>query len=237
MNKTAIPIEERLIIALDFPSAEAAKDLVNRLGDNARFYKIGLELFLSASGFALLDWLVGRGKKVFLDLKFFDIPQTVGAAIAQLRDCGATFTSVHGNEKMLAAAVANKGMDLKVLAVTMLTSVDDADLNDLGFPDAVNVQQLVLSRARRALACGCDGVVSSGLEAPILRDSLDGQFTIVTPGIRPVHNDDDQKRTVDVAEAFINGADYIVVGRPIRLADNPAAQVESILATIARQFA
>lgn len=233
MNKALVPPDERLIVALDFPAAEPARAFVAELGETVRFYKLGLELFLAA-GYPLLDWLVAQNKKVFLDLKFFDIPQTVGAAVAQVRDRGATFITVHGNDGMLQAAADNKGSDLKVLAVTALTSLDQADLRALGF--ACDVKTLVLSRAERALACGCDGVVASGLEAEALRAAVGNRLVIVTPGIRPVQNDDDQKRTVDVASAFRNGADYIVMGRPLRLAERPREQAQEVLQTIAELF-
>ncbi|MGL6224523.1 MAG: orotidine-5'-phosphate decarboxylase, partial [Steroidobacteraceae bacterium] len=154
----------------------------------------------------------------------------------QLRGRGVTFATIHGNQAIMDAAAAAKG-DVKILAVTVLTSLDRGDLDDLGF--TVDVEKLVLSRARRALEAGCDGVVSSGLEAPLLREFIDHRLLVVTPGIRPVENKpvDDQKRTVDVAQAFANGADYIVVGRPIRDAANPRAAAEAIQATIAQSFA
>jgi orotidine-5'-phosphate decarboxylase len=230
-----IPNRERLIFALDVANAAAARDLVERLGDSVSFYKLGLELFMSGGYYELLDWLVARGKKIFVDLKFFDVPATVGAAVRQLRHRGVTLTTVHGNQAIMEAAAAAKG-DVKVLAVTVLTSLDRGDLDDLGF--SVDVEKLVLSRARRALETGCDGVVSSGLEAPLLRQFLDQRLLVVTPGIRPVENKpaDDQKRTVDVAQAFRNGADYIVIGRPIRDASEPRAAAEAIQQTIAGVF-
>jgi orotidine-5'-phosphate decarboxylase len=231
-----IPDRERLIFAMDVADPQAARDLVERLGDSVLFYKIGLELFMSGGYFELLDWMVARGKKVFVDLKFFDVPATVAAAVRQLRGRGVTLATVHGNQAIMEAAAAVKG-DVKILAVTVLTSLDRGDLDDLGF--AVDVQKLVLSRARRALEAGCDGVVSSGLEAPMLREFIDHRLLVVTPGIRPVENRpvDDQKRTVDVAQAFANGADYIVVGRPIRDAADPRAAAEAIQQTIAQSFA
>ncbi|HXZ55671.1 MAG TPA: orotidine-5'-phosphate decarboxylase [Burkholderiales bacterium] len=230
-----IPREERLIAALDVADAEQARTLVERLGDSVRFYKVGLELFMASGVFELIDWLAKRGNKVFADLKFFDIPETVAAAVRGLRKRGVTFATVHGNQAMLEAAGAAKG-DVKILAVTVLTSLDQGDLDDLGF--RCDIEKLVLSRARRALAAGCDGVISSGMEAPALRRELGDRLLVVTPGIRPVENrpSDDQKRTVDVAQAFGNGADYIVVGRPIRQAADPRAAAQAIQSTIASVF-
>ena len=230
-----IPREERLIAALDVADAEQARTLVERLGESVRFYKVGLELFMAGGVFELIDWLAKRGNKVFADLKFFDIPETVAAAVRGLRKRGVTFATVHGNQAMLEAAGAAKG-DVKILAVTVLTSLDQGDLDDLGF--RCDIEKLVLSRARRALAAGCDGVISSGMEAPALRRELGDRLLVVTPGIRPVENrpSDDQKRTVDVAQAFGNGADYIVVGRPIRQAADPRAAAQAIQSTIASVF-
>jgi orotidine-5'-phosphate decarboxylase len=235
LSRTEIPARERLIFALDVSTVDAARRLVERLGDAVQFYKIGLELWMSGGCFELLDWLVARDKYVFVDLKFFDVPATVAAAVRQLVNRGVTFTTVHGNQSIMAAAAAAKG-DVKVLAVTVLTSLDRGDLDDLGFD--CDVDELVLSRARRALEAGCDGVVASGLEVPRLREFLDQRLLVVTPGIRPVENKpvDDQKRTVDVAQAFANGADYIVVGRPIRDAAEPRAAALAIQDTIAGVF-
>jgi orotidine-5'-phosphate decarboxylase len=230
-----IPREERLIAALDVASAEQAKVLVERLGDSVCFYKVGLELFMAGGVFELIEWLTKGGKRVFADLKFFDIPETVAAAVRGLRSRGVTFATVHGNQAMLEAAGEVKG-DVKILAVTVLTSLDQGDLDDLGF--RCDVESLVLSRARRALEAGCDGVISSGMEAPVLKRELGDRLLVVTPGIRPVQNrpGDDQKRTVDVAQAFANGADYIVVGRPIRQAPDPRAAAQAMQATIAGVF-
>jgi orotidine-5'-phosphate decarboxylase len=231
-----IPREERLIIALDVANPAEARALVERLGDAARFYKVGLELFMAGGYFELLDWLVSRGNKVFVDLKFFDVPETVRRAVANLRGRGATFATVHGNQAMMEAAAREKG-DLRILAVTVLTSLDRGDLDDLGF--SCDVEHLVLSRARRAIEAGCDGVISSGLEAERLKREFADRLLVVTPGIRPVDNRstaDDQKRTVDVAQAFANGADYIVVGRPVRQASDPRAAAQAIQRTIASIF-
>ncbi|NVM23013.1 MAG: orotidine-5'-phosphate decarboxylase [Desulfobacterales bacterium] len=224
MNPTKpIAIEKRIIFALDVESPQEAKKLVERLEDHIRFYKVGLQLFL-AGWFKIIEWIVKRNLEVMVDLKFFDVPETVASAVGQLKDRGATFATVHGNDEILKAAVEKKN-GTKILAVTVLTSLDQADINELGFK--CSVKELVLTRAKRALAIGCDGVISSGLEAPQLRADLGNNFMIVVPGVRPVENrEDDQKRVVDVKSAFQNGADYIVVGRPIRLASDPVAEVQ-----------
>ncbi len=221
---------------MDVPDCDRARQLADELGDAVTFYKIGLELMMSGGYFELMDWMLARDKKVFADLKFFDIPATVGSAVRQLKDRGAACVTVHGNQSIMEAAAANKGNDLKVLAVTVLTSLDRGDLDDLGFD--CDVGALVLSRAKRALEAGCDGVISSGLEAPKLREFIDEKLLVVTPGIRPVDNKPtgDQKRVVSVEQAFQNGADHIVVGRPIRDADSPRAAAEAIQATIEAQF-
>lgn len=235
MTDKNIHAKDRLIFAMDVPDCDRARTLVDELGDSVTFYKIGLELMMSGGYFELLDWLLARDKKVFCDLKFFDIPATVGSAVRQLKDRGASFVTVHGNQSIMEAAAENKGGTLKVLGVTVLTSLDRGDLDDMGFD--CNVGDLVLSRARRALEAGCDGVISSGLEVPRLRELVDSKLLVITPGIRPIDNKPagDQKRVVTVATAFENGADYIVVGRPIRDADSPRAAAESIQATIAAQ--
>lgn len=235
LSDKSIPVRDRLIVALDVADAAAARALVMQLGDAVNFYKIGLELFMAGGYFELLQWLTAQGKKVFVDLKFFDVPETVRSAVRALAGSGATFATVHGNQAIMEAAVRDKG-ELKILAVTVLTSLDRGDLDDLGF--ACDVDKLVLSRARRALETGVDGIVSSGLEAPMIRRELGQRLLVVTPGIRPVENKpaDDQKRTVDVAQAFNNGADYIVVGRPIRQAPDPRAAAEAVQTTIAGVF-
>lgn len=233
MTPKNIPVDERLIFALDVPDAWEARELVQELDDAVRFYKLGLELLMAGGYFELLDWLAGRGKKIFVDLKFFDVPATVSRAVARLNGRGVTFCTVHGNQGIMEAAVAARE-DVKVLAVTALTSLDRGDLADLGFE--CDVPELVLSRARRALEAGCDGVISSGLEAARLREHLDARLLVITPGIRPVDNRpvDDQKRVVTVDQAFALGADYIVVGRPIRDAKDPKAAAEAIQASIAK---
>ncbi|ROQ93609.1 orotidine-5'-phosphate decarboxylase [Desulfosoma caldarium] len=224
----SVPLRERLIFALDLPSPEDAKAWVERLEDQVRFFKVGFELFL-AGGFPIVEWIQNRGAKVFLDLKLFDVPETVRRATAQIAKRHVALTTVHGNDAMLKAAVDAKG-PVKILAVTALTSLDQGDLHDLGFH--CTVEDLVLSRARRALALGCDGLISSGLEIPRVRREVKDGLLLVVPGIRPVANVDDQKRTVDPRQAFASGADHIVVGRPIRNAAHPERLVEEILEQI-----
>jgi orotidine-5'-phosphate decarboxylase len=228
---------ERLIVALDVPTAGDARALVERLGDSVRFYKIGLELFTSGGYFELAHWLAARGNKVFADLKLYDIPETVKRAVANLRGRGVSFVTVHGHRSILEAAAAAKG-EVKILAVTVLTSFDRRDLDEMGA--TLDVEQLVLSRARAAAESGCDGVIASGLEAPKLKATFGERLLVVTPGIRPATAggaaSDDQKRTVDVAQAFRNGADYIVVGRPIRDAADPRAAAEAVQSTVASIF-
>ena len=235
LSQKLIPRRERLIFALDVSTTEEARAFVEKLGDSVLFYKIGLQLFMAGGYYELIDWLAARGKKVFVDLKFFDVPETVRLAVGQLRGRKVDFATVHGNDGIMQAAAA-ENTGVKILAVTVLTSLDQGDLNDLGF--ACDVEKLVLSRAKRALQAGCAGVISSGLEAPKLREHLGEKFLIVSPGIRPVENRpvDDQKRTVDVEQAFRNGADYIVVGRPIKNAPDPKAKAEEIQGTIAALF-
>ncbi len=227
--------EQRLIFAMDVADAGRARSLAIELGDSVKFFKLGLELMMAGGYFELLDWLVARDKQVFVDLKFFDVPATVAAAVRRLNNRGITFTTVHGNQSIMEAAAEAKG-DVKILGVTVLTSLDRGDLDDLGFN--CDVEDLVLSRARRALEAGCDGVVSSGLEAPRLREFIDQRLLVVVPGIRPIDNRpvDDQKRVVSVEQAFANGADYIVIGRPIRDADSPRAAAERIQENIANHF-
>jgi orotidine-5'-phosphate decarboxylase len=227
---------DRLIFALDVADTETAKQLVNTLDESVNFYKLGLELCMSGHYFELLDWMVARDKKIFVDLKFFDVPATVAAAVRNLRNRGITYATVHGNQSIMEAAGEAKG-DVKILAVTALTSLDRGDLDDLGFD--CDVRELVLSRARRSLEAGCDGVIASGLELEALRAAVDDKLLVITPGIRPVENRpaDDQKRVVTVEDAFRKGADHIVVGRPIRNAENPQAAAEAIQESIAAVFA
>ena len=229
----AIPRAERLIVALDVPTPKEARALAEKLGDAVRFYKIGLELFTSEGTYELLAWLTARGNKVFADLKLYDIPETVRRAVANLRGSGTSFLTVHGHRSVMQAAAREKGA-MKILAVTVLTSFDQKDFAE--FETKKSVQEIVLGRARAAAETGCDGVIASGLEAKPLKAEFKDRLLVVTPGIRPAAAGDDQKRTVDVAQAFANGADYIVVGRPVRDAGDPRAAAEAIQNTISGIF-
>ncbi len=222
-----IPLEERIIVALDLPSVEDAKALVERIGPRVRFYKVGLQLFLSGC-YQMVDWLADKGLKTMLDLKLFDVPQTVALAVQQLNHRPVSFVTVHGNQEILRAAADAAQGELKILAVTVLTSLDQGDMRDLGF--TCQIEDLVLSRAKRALEAGCHGIVSSGLEVKRLRREVGHGLIAVTPGIRPVENRpvDDQKRVMGPREAIAAGSDYLVVGRPIRSAEDPVAMVEYI---------
>lgn len=227
---------ERLIVALDFADPARARALVERLDDTVAFYKIGLELAMGPGYFELMEWLVGRGKRVFADLKLYDIPATVTAAVRRLGGCGASFLTVHGERAVAAAAAAGKTEGLRILAVTVLTSMSQTDLDESGI--ALSVEDLALLRARQSVGAGCDGVITSGLEAARLRKALGPEALIVTPGIRPdaARTADDQKRVVTPRRAFEAGADYIVVGRPVRDAADPHAAAAAIQAEIASVF-
>ncbi len=223
-----IPIQDRIILALDIDNPDTAKEWVKKTEQSLGFYKVGLQLFL-AGWFDIIDWIIDRGHKVMVDLKFFDIPETVKLAMQQLQNHGVTFATVHGNDPILQAAISEKGA-IKLLAVTVLTSFGEEDMRAMGMTG--NIEDLVLFRAKRALELGCDGIVSSGLEAERVRNSLGGKLLIVTPGIRPganvLDNADDQTRILTAEKAITNGADYIVVGRPITKAADPHAVIESM---------
>jgi orotidine-5'-phosphate decarboxylase len=241
LSNKNIPVRERLIVALDTNTVEEAKELVTVLGDTVWFYKMGLSLIFDDNYWELFDWLIEQGKRAFADLKVYDIPETVEASVKKLVGRGASFATVHAHENMIRAAVKGRGehTELKILAVTVLTSLDSDDLAEMGVPQ-VNVKELVLSRARRMLQAGCDGVISSGLEVPSLRHEYGDNFLIVVPGIRPVENRlesrDDQKRVVDLETAFRSGADHVVVGRPIREVVDRRGAATNFQARIAAVF-
>mgnify|MGYP005839121455 FL=1 len=223
-----IPLNERIILALDVDKPEVAKEWVKKTESRIGYYKVGLQLFL-AGWFDVVDWIVDRGHKVMLDLKFFDIPETVRLAVAQIREHGVALTTIHGNDAIIRAALPERG-DLKILAVTVLTSFGEEDLRAMGMTQSI--EDLVYFRAKRALELGCDGVVCSGLEAPRLRDGLGDKLILVTPGIRPGANtldgSDDQTRIMTAGKALLGGADHVVVGRPITRAADPLAVIAAM---------
>jgi orotidine-5'-phosphate decarboxylase len=228
---------DRLIVALDFPTVPAARALVDRLGPAATFYKIGLELAMSG-GLELARELAGRGKQVFLDMKLLDIGNTVERATRSAAVTGATFLTVHAHDsKTLRAALAGKaGTDLKVLAVTVLTNLDDGDVREQGHTGTA--AELVARRAALAHDAGCDGVVASGLEAARVREVVGPGIAIVTPGIRLAGAEaGDQARAATPQAAIAAGADYLVVGRPITAAPDPGQAVESLVQAIEEALA
>ena len=210
---------ERLIVALDVPTATDALEMVDRLGDVVQFYKVGLELISSGAGVQLMEQLIARNCRVFADFKLFDVPATVYRAVRNLNDLGITFLTVHGEPEIMTAAVSAAN-NLSILAVTVLTSMDDQSLQAAGYQ--MTTEELVLMRAVSADQCGCAGVICSAREAQVIRQHVKPSFLIVTPGIRQgsdiVH---DQKRTMNAADAIQAGADYVVVGRPIRDSADP----------------
>jgi orotidine-5'-phosphate decarboxylase len=229
-----IPLDERIIFALDVPDAEAAKLLVERLDGSIRFFKVGLQLFL-AGGWPVIDHIVARGNKVMLDLKLYDIPATVRLAVEQFAGRGVTFATVHGYGPVVEAALTAEA-DVRILAITVLTSMGASELQELNFDGTV--EDLVRQRTERVLELGCHGVVCSAREAAMLRRAYGADFDMVTPGIRPAEcAAGDQHRITTPASAVIDGADYLVIGRPIRDAADPAAMVTSVQQEIAGALA
>jgi orotidine-5'-phosphate decarboxylase len=229
-----MPLEprQRLIVALDVPSVEAAKTMVARLGDAAVFYKIGYQLAF-AGGLAYAPALVDAGKRVFLDLKLHDIGNTVAEGVNSVARLGASFLTVHAYPQTMKAAVEARQGDLRILAVTVLTSYDDADLVAAGY--RASVTELVAARAAQARDIGVDGLVCSAAEAGKVRSIVGGKLALVTPGIRPAGADaGDQKRIMTPSRAIAAGADYLVVGRPIIAAADPRAAAEAIVEEISR---
>src|SRR2546423_1572209 len=233
MQPVNIPHRDRLIVALDVPSVAAAEAMIVRLGDSVTFYKIGYQLAY-AGGLPLVRELTGAGKKVFVDLKLHDIGNTVARGVESVARLGATFLTVHAYPQTMKAAVEGRaGSDLKILAVTVLTSYDDGDLHAAGY--RLNVSDLVEARAQQAQVLGVDGIVSSPEEAASLRKIIGHQMNLVTPGIRPAGSaTDDQKRIMTPARAIAAGADYLVVGRPITGAADPRAAADAIQKEIAQ---
>jgi orotidine-5'-phosphate decarboxylase len=222
---------DRLIVALDVASVDRAETLIQQLGDAVAFYKIGYQLAF-AGGLRLAETLVGAGKKVFLDLKLHDIGNTVAKGVESVARIGASFLTVHAYPQTMRAAVAARPAGLRILAVTVLTSYDNADLAEAGYVGAVS--DLVMRRAMQARETGVDGLVCSAGEAAALRPAIGAQMTLVTPGIRPMGAaSGDQKRIMTPAAAIAAGADYLVVGRPILEASDPRGAATAIIAEIA----
>jgi orotidine-5'-phosphate decarboxylase len=221
--------ENPIIIALDVESASQARELVSKLGHSVSFYKVGLELY-AAAGMEFVRELTGAGKQVFLDLKFYDIDETVKRAVAQVARAGVRFLTIHAVTSVMKAAVEGRGdSDLELLAVTVLTNFDERDLHELGY-DNISVKDLVAKRVHQAVACGMDGIVCSPLEVRNVRTISGPDKILVTPGVRSAGIAvGDQKRVASPAEAMHNGANYLVVGRQVTRAQDPAAAVATIL--------
>jgi orotidine-5'-phosphate decarboxylase len=236
MQPANILPRDRLIVALDVPGVAAAEAMVARLGDSVTFYKIGYQLAY-AGGLSMVRELTGAGKKVFVDLKLHDIGNTVARGVESIATLGATFLTVHAYPQTMKAAVeARAGSGLKILAVTVLTSYDDADLRDAGY--RLGVSDLVESRARQAQALGVNGLVCSAEEAAALHKIVGHQMSLVTPGIRPAGASvGDQKRIMTPARAIAAGADYLVVGRPVMEAADPKVAADAIVAEITQASA
>jgi orotidine-5'-phosphate decarboxylase len=213
-------VSERLICALDVDDPGRAKELVGALDGVIDFFKVGMVLQL-VGGTEMVQWLLKNGKQVFLDMKYFDVPETVEKVVAQVAKLGVSFLTIHGNGQIIEGAVkGRRNSNLKLLAVTVLTSLDAADILEMGFD--CPVEDLVLARAKKSVQSGCDGVIASGFEAGLLRKELGTKLLIVTPGIRHAGSKpDSHKRAVTPKEAIEAGADYIVVGRPVIQAPDP----------------
>ena len=232
-----IPAKERLVFALDVPTAKVAEAMLDRVQETVGVIKIGLELFTS-EGPAVVRMVQRYGKPVFLDLKVLDIAETVQRTVARVADMGVTFLTVHGERKALAAAVQGRAGHpaMNILAVTVLTNVGLADLRECGFDGTV--EQVVVSRARMAAEVGCDGVIASGKEPTAIRSAIDSSLLIVTPGVRPAGQGvDEHARATTPRQAIHAGADYLVVGRPIRDAPDPCAAAQAIVDEMQAAFA
>lgn len=240
-QKEKIQPKDRLILALDVADVELAKELVLKTQEHVNFYKIGLELLMNQSYFGFVEWLKKHDKKVFTDLKLYDISQTIAKAVKNLAKFEIDLLTIHtASREIMAQAAQNKAKNMKIVGVTVLTNLEKSDLNEMGFDPKLSVEELVLKKADLALKSGLDGVVSSALEAKNLRQNFGDDFVIVTPGIRPnlvQAQNDDQKRVADVKTALVNGSDYLVVGRPITQAQNPDLAAAQIVEMIEKFYA
>jgi orotidine-5'-phosphate decarboxylase len=236
MNK--IQAQERLIVALDLEDVDAAERMVNELDGVVSFFKVGLALQLARSVDSLIRELIGSGKQVFLDYKYYDVEETLRKAVLRASNIGVSFLTIHGPGNLIKAAVQGKGnSDLKLFTVTVLTSMDAGDIAEMGYTKH-SVEELVLFRARKALEAGCDGVIASGREASKIREISAGKpFLVVTPGIRPAdYPEDEQKRRTTPSEAIRAGANYLVVGRPITGAANPKRSAQAFIEEMQQAF-
>lgn len=226
-----------MIVALDLPDAAQAAAMVRRLEGAVSFFKVGLALQLAAGVEDLVHSLIQRGNKVFLDYKYYDVPETLRKAVGRAAGLGVSFLTVHGPSRLIKAAVEGRGdAGLKLFTVTVLTSMDASDMAEMGYTQH-SVAELVLFRARKALEAGCDGVIASGLEAAGIKQVSGNKLLVVTPGIRPEgYPEDDQKRRTTPAGAILAGADYLVIGRPITDKPDPRAAAEEILAQMQQAF-
>ncbi|MEW6679467.1 MAG: orotidine-5'-phosphate decarboxylase [bacterium] len=223
-----IKAEDRLIVALDVSTLKEAKEMVKELKGLASFFKVGIILQITA-GLAFVKWLINNGNRVFLDLKYFDVQDTIREAVQAVAKIGVDFLTVHGNGKIIKAAVEGRGESkLKILAVTVLTSLDAYDIKDLGFP--CSIEELVLFRAEKAVEAGCDGVITSGQEVRLIREKIGNKLLIVSPGIRlEGTNIDNHRRYATPTQAIEGGADYLVIGRPIIKEKDPREATEKII--------
>src|SRR5437016_32420 len=232
-----IEAKDRLIIALDLLDVDEARRMVDRLGDTATFYKVGLSLQLASGVEGLVHDLISRGKKVFLDYKYYDVQETLRKAVSQAARLGVSFLTVHGTGDLLKAAVSGKGnSNLKLFMVTVLTSLEAKDVAEMGYVNS-SVEDLVLFRTRKALEAGCDGVITSGREAQKVKALAGDKLLVVTPGIRPDgYGADEQKRRTTPTSAIQAGADYLVIGRPITGAADPHKAAEDTLLEMQQAF-
>lgn len=234
---TKIDARDRLIVALDLPDVEAAQRMAHDLDGAVRFFKVGLSLQLAPGIEGLIQSLISRGKNLFLDYKYYDVPETVKKAVSQAARLGVSFLTIHGTTDLIRAAASGRGnSNIKLFTVTVLTSLDANDLTEMGYKDT-SVEELVLFRAQKALDAGCDGVIASGMEAKQIKEVTGSSLLVVTPGIRPEgYPHDDQKRRTTPAEAVAAGADYLVIGRPITDAVNPRKAAQQFIAEMQAAF-
>ncbi len=225
-------MKDNIIIALDFPDFDSARQMVNILGDQAGFYKIGLEMMASGDYFKMIDFLKNNDKKVFADLKLYDIGKTMSRTIKNLAQYDIDFLTIHAASREIMEQAAQAKENIKLLAVTVLTCLDQDDLSQMGFDQGKNLQQHVISRAKLAIESNIDGVVASAQEAQALRSQIGQGFDIVTPGIRLAASDDDQKRVVTPKDALAAGASHLVIGRPVARSQDPSQSLSQIISSI-----